>query len=60
MELFDKIYGCYYHIIRRMLTAAADHPLTRQDMEDICRTLGFQESALAILPKIKDLSLIHI
>ena len=54
MELFDKIYGCYYHIIRRMLTAAADHPLTSQDMEDICRTLGFQESALAILPKIKD------
>ena len=32
MELFDKIYGCYYHIIRRMLTAAADHPLTRQDI----------------------------
>ena len=54
MELFDKIYGCYYHIIRRMLNQAADHPLTRQDMEDICRTLGFQESALAILPKIKD------
>lgn len=54
MELFDKIYGCYYHIIRHMLAASVDHPLTRQEMEDICRTYGFKESALSILPRIKD------
>lgn len=54
MELFDKMYGCYYHIIGHMLEAAASRPLTRREMEEICRAYGFQESALAIFPKIKD------
>lgn len=54
MELFDKIYNCYYRIIRHMLDAAANRPISGQDMEDICRIYGFRESALSILPKIKD------
>lgn len=54
MELFDKLYGCYYNILRHMLTLAADHPITRQEMEELCRAYGFQESALAILPRIMD------
>lgn len=54
MELFDKIYNCYYRIIRHMLDAAASRPISRQDMEDMCRTYGFGESALSILPKIMD------
>ena len=54
MELFDKVYGCYYNILRHMLTEAASRPITRREMEDICKTYGFQESSLAILPRIED------
>ena len=34
MELFDKVYGCYYNILRHMLTEAASRPITRREMED--------------------------
>lgn len=54
MELFDKVYGCYYHVVRHILEEAHRRPITRKDMEAICRTYGFQESALAIVPKLTD------
>lgn len=54
MELFDKVYGCYYHIMDHMLEAAGRGRLTQREMEEICRAYGFQESPLAILPRIKD------
>jgi len=50
MELFHKIYSCYYNVVRHILDEAGHSPITRQDMEDICRAYGFQESALSILP----------
>ena len=36
-ELFDKIYGRYYYVVRRILEAGAGSPLTRRDMDAICR-----------------------
>lgn len=54
MELFHKIYSCYYNVVRHILDKAWHSPITRQDMEDICRSYGFQESALSIIPKLTD------
>ena len=36
MELFHKIYSCYYNVVRHILDEAGHSPITRQDMEDIC------------------------
>lgn len=52
--LFDKVYGCYYRAVRRILKEAAQKPLSAGRMEEIVRACGFQESALTILPKIKE------
>lgn len=52
MELFDKIYGCYYNIIRRILKTAQETPLSRKDLERISQECGFQESALTIVPNL--------
>lgn len=54
MELFHKIYSCYYNVVRHILDKAWHSPITRQDMDDICRAYGFQESALSIIPKLTD------
>lgn len=53
-DLFDKVYCCYYNILRHMLTEASSRPITLQIMEELCRSYGFGESALSILPKIQD------
>ena len=52
MELFDKIYGCYYNIIRRILKEAREAPLSRKELEQISSERGFQESALTIVPNL--------
>ena len=39
---------------RHILDKAWHSPITRQDMDDICRAYGFQESALSIIPKLTD------
>lgn len=51
-ELFDKIYGCYYQVVRRALEEAASKPLTRRDLERICAAYGYRESGLTIVPKL--------
>ena len=51
-ELFDKIYGRYYYVVRRMLEAGARAPLTRRDMDDVCGAYSYRESALTIVPKL--------
>lgn len=53
-ELFDKIYGRYYYVVRRMLEAGARAPLTRRDMEAVCGAYSYRESALTIVPKLTD------
>lgn len=52
MELFDKIYGCYYQVIRHILNQAALSPVGRHEVEELCRKYGFEESALALAPKL--------
>lgn len=52
MELFDKVYGCYYQVVRRILTEAAKQPISKKQMEAIASLYGFQESALTIIPKL--------
>ncbi|MEY8339344.1 WYL domain-containing protein [Lachnospiraceae bacterium 62-35] len=52
LELFDKIYGCYYQVVRQILEEAAASPVTTSRMEALCRELAFEESAFAILPKL--------
>ena len=51
-ELFDKIYGRYYYVVRRMLEAGARAPLTRRDMDAVCGAYSYRESALTIVPKL--------
>ncbi|RGY97584.1 WYL domain-containing protein [Clostridium sp. AM58-1XD] len=52
LELFDKVYNCYYQVVRKILEEAAASPISAARMEEICRELAFEESALAILPRL--------
>lgn len=54
MELFDKVYSCYYQVVRHILLEAGKQPLARQEMEELIRRYGFEESVLTILPKLLD------
>lgn len=54
MELFDKVYSCYYQVVRRILEAAGEHPLTKREIERLIKQYGFEESTLTILPKLTD------
>ncbi len=51
-QLFDKLYGCYYQVVRRILEAGYDQPLTRREIEEFCTLYGYQESALTIVPAL--------
>lgn len=52
MELFEKIYGCYYQAVGQILKEAAQHPITQERMREIIAERGYQESALILLPKL--------
>lgn len=52
MELFHEIYSCYFDVVRRILAEAQDTPVSEKKMEEIASAHGFQETALAILPKL--------
>lgn len=52
MELFDKFYCCYYTILNRLLHRASHHPISLEDIDEICRSHGFEESRLTIRSKI--------
>ena len=54
MELFDKIYSCYYNVVRHILEQASLNPITKKEMEQLCRKYAYQESALAIVPKLTE------
>lgn len=54
MELFDKVYSSYYNVVRHILKEASEHPITRREMEKLCHSYGFEESALTIIPKLLD------
>lgn len=52
MDLFDKVYNCYYRVVGKILEEAARHPITRKDMENLAYKYGFGESSLTIVPKL--------
>ena len=53
-DIFDKIYSCYYRVVKKILEEASVHPITRKDMEAIASAYGYGESALTIVPKLLD------
>ncbi len=52
MELFSEIYNCYYQVLRHLLSNQA--PVTIQDIRTGISNEGFEESMLAIIPKIEN------
>lgn len=54
MELFSELYSCYYQIVDQILTEAESRPVTVKEMNEICRSLGFLESGVYLLPKLTD------
>lgn len=51
-SLFSELYTCYYQVVARILSEAAHHPLTRIQMEEMARQYGYDESLLAIVPRL--------
>lgn len=51
-SLFSELYTCYYQVVARILEEAARHPLTRRQIEDLVREYGYDESALALVPRL--------
>lgn len=51
MELFSEIYSCYYQVMRHLLCGQA--VVTLQDIREQIHTEGFEESMLAIIPKLE-------
>lgn len=41
MELFEKIYSCYYQVVGQILRESERHPVTVKEMEGIIRKIWF-------------------
>jgi len=52
MEYFDKVYSCYYSVIRTILQEAAKSPLTAGQMQELADRQGFLETAMTVVPKL--------
>lgn len=52
MELFSKVYNCYYQVVARILDESLENPMNRSRMQEICDQYGFGESGLNIIPKL--------
>lgn len=52
MELFDKVYNCYYQAVGQILSKAAVSPITRKGISDTVAKYCYQESACSIVPKL--------
>ena len=46
--LFSEVYGTYYNVLARLLTAATEGTLTKEVLTDTVRSYGFEESILTI------------
>ena len=46
--LFSEVYGTYYNVLAQLLNKAADGTLTKDEMYQIVREKGFEESILTI------------
>lgn len=52
MQIFSEIYNCYYQVVRSLLTKP--HPLTKQNIINQVRELGYEESILYLVPNLLD------
>ncbi|MBC2002825.1 WYL domain-containing protein [Listeria booriae] len=52
MEIFNEIYGMYYRVILEIL--AQKRPMSKGEMAEIVRELGFDESGLHLLPQLTE------
>lgn len=50
--IFSELYGAYYRTVARILQAAADHPLEKDELRAIIAAHAFGESGLHIEPAI--------
>ncbi len=50
--IFSELYGVYYNAVAKILKAATQQPVTRQQMQDIVKEQAFSESLLAIEPAL--------
>lgn len=53
-ELFEKIYGCYYQAVRRILLEAAAEPVSKNRIRELSMKYGYSESSLTIVPKLTE------
>lgn len=53
MEGFSELYSTYYSAVRHVLQAAAQRPLSVQDIQRILTEHAFSESAYHMLPKLQ-------
>ncbi len=52
--IFSELYGTYYNTVAQILTAAAGHPLRKDELRSIIEKYAFGESILNIEPAISE------
>ncbi len=52
--IFNELYSVYYQTVSEILKAAAEHPLTREELADIIIEHAFEESSLYIEEALLD------
>lgn len=51
-ELFDKLYGCYYLAVRRILAESKKEPITKERIMELSMKYGYLESGFVIVQKL--------
>ena len=52
--IFSELYSTYYNTVARVLKAAIDHPLSKEELRSIIEKNAFGESVLNIEPAIME------
>ena len=52
--IFSELYGAYYNTVAKILSAAVDHPLGKDELRQIIEDTAFGESILSIEPALAD------
>lgn len=52
--IFSELYSAYYNTVAEILKAAVDHPLQKNEINNIISEKAFEESILNIAPALED------
>ena len=52
--IFSELYSAYYNTVAKILTAAVDHPLQKNELRTIIENNAFGESILSIAPALEE------